>query len=222
VDGSLREIEHALDDLALDGVVLLASQRDGRYLGDPDFEEVMAELDRRESVVFVHPSIPLSMASIPVEIPAFAMEFTFDTTRAVFNLAYTGALERHSRIRFVLSHAGGTVPYLAWRFSLLWLVDAELAERAPQGGIAYLARLHYDTALSANPHAFRSLRELVGVDRILFGSDFPFAPEPLTAATVQGVGGYPGLDAAGRRAVERENALRLFPRLAGRGRLGGG
>lgn len=214
VDGSLREIEHALDELGLDGVVLLASQSDGRYLGDPAFEEVMAELDRREAVVFIHPAIPVSMRSVPVAIPAFAMEFTFDTTRAAFNLAHTGTLERHSRIRFILSHAGGTVPYLAWRFNLLWLMDADLRQRAPRGGIHYLSRLYYDTALSANPHALRSLQELVGAERILFGSDFPFAPEPITAATVEGVLTYGGFDASARDAVERANALRLFPRLA--------
>ena len=75
VEGSLREIEHAVDTLGLDGAVLLASQSDGRYLGDPAFEEVMAELDRRETGAFVHPAIPVSMQSIPVAIPAFAMEF---------------------------------------------------------------------------------------------------------------------------------------------------
>ena len=216
VGGALKELEHALDVLELDGVVLLASQSDGRYLGDPAFEELLAELDRRETVVFVHPAIPTSVPYIPVGIPVFAMEFTFDTTRAAFNLAYTGALERYPRIRFILSHAGGTVPYLAWRFSLLWLRDPELAARAPKGGMHYLSQLYYDTALSANPHAMRSLQELVGPSQILFGSDWPFAPEPITGVSVEGVGSYDGFDAPARQGVERDNALRLLPRLARR------
>ena len=213
VDGALRELEHALDVLELDGVVLLASQSDGRYLGDPAFEELLAELDRRQAVAFIHPAIPTSVEHIPVDIPVFAMEFTFDTTRAAFNLAYTGALERYPNIRFILSHAGGTVPYLAWRFGLLWLRDPALVERAPKGGVHYLSQLYYDTALSANPHALRSLLELVGPDRILFGSDFPFAPEPITGVTVAGVLAFDGFDEAARERVERTNALDLFPRI---------
>lgn len=216
VEGSLRELEHGLDTLELDGVVLLASQSDGRYLGDPAFEELMAELDRRGALVFVHPSVPASVKHVPVEIPVFAMEFTFDTTRAAFNLAYTGSLERHPRVRFILSHAGGTVPYLAWRFGLLWSIDEALRARAPKGGMGYLSRLYYDTALSANPHALRSLQELVGADRILFGSDYPFAPEPITALTVQGVRSFDGFDEQARGMIERGNALALLPRVAER------
>ncbi len=220
VDGALRELEYALDTLELDGVVLLASQPDGRYLGDPAFDELLAELDRRNAVAFIHPAIPASVKHIPVDIPVFAMEFTFDTTRAAFNLAYTGALERYPNIGFILSHAGGTVPYLAWRFSLTWLQDEELNKRAPRGGMHYLQQLYYDTALSANPHGLRSLIELVGPDRILFGSDYPFAPEPITGVTVQGVQAFDGFDDAARAQVERESALPLFPRIAKR--LGGG
>ena len=216
VGAALKELGHALDVLELDGVVLLASQSDGRYLGDPAFDELLAELDRRQAVVFVHPAIPQSIQHIRVDIPVFAMEFTFDTTRAAFNLAYTGALERYPNIRFILSHAGGTVPYLARRFNLLWLAEPELMERAPKGGIHYLSQLYYDTALSANPHALRSLQELVGPGQILFGSDFPFAPEPITGATVAGVQSYDGFDDAAREHIERGNALELLPGLARR------
>ena len=109
--------------------------------------------------MFIHPAIPTIAEQIPVDIPVFAMEFTFDTTRAVFNLAYTGALERYPNIRFICAHAGGTVPYLVARFDLLWFQDPALVERAPHGGSAYLARLFYDTALSANSHALRSLTD---------------------------------------------------------------
>lgn len=216
VDGALSELEYALDTLGLDGVVLLASQSDGRYLGDPAFDELLAELDRRGTVTFIHPAIPASLPHIRVDIPVFAMEFTFDTTRAAFNLVYSGALERYPNIRFILSHAGGTVPYLAWRFGLLWLQDPKLAERAPKGGMHYLQQLYYDTALSANPHGLRSLCELVGPDRILFGSDYPFAPEPITGVTVEGVRTFDGFDEPAREQVERSNALRLLPSAARR------
>ena len=220
VDGSAAEVAHALDVLGADGVVLMSSHPDGSYLGDPRFDDVLAELDRRSAVAFVHPVAPTFSDRIEVGIPAFAMEFTFDTTRAACNLAYTGALERYPNIRFLLSHAGGTVPYLVSRFDLLWFTDDALVERAPKGGSAYLRAMYYDTALSANANALSSLTRLVGPDHILFGSDYPFAPELATQMTVEGVAAYP-FAAADRALVERGSALALLPSLAGRlGRTG--
>ena len=222
VDGALAEIERALDVLKLDGVVLLASQSDGRYLGDPLFEPVFAELHRRRAVVFIHPTVPRSSESIPTEVPGFATEFTFDTSRAVANLVWTGTVERYPGVSFILSHAGGTTPFLAWRWSLLDLhptMGEAFRARAPKGFLAYLREsFHYDTALSANPFALRSLRELVGCDRILFGSDFPFAPEIVTQVSIEGLRGF-GFEAAELRRIERDNALGLLPGL--RARMGG-
>jgi predicted TIM-barrel fold metal-dependent hydrolase len=216
VDGALAELAYVYDELGVDGIVLQSSHSDGSYLGDPRFEPVLDELDRRRAVVFVHPAIPRTAAAIPIDIPVFGMEFTFDTTRAAFNLAYTGALERHPDIEWILAHAGGTVPYLVDRFGLLWAMDPELAERAPQGALAYLSRLHYDTALSANRHAFASLGELVGWDRVLFGSDYPFAPEIVTSLSVMSLDGDTRFDARERAAILEGNAARLFPALARR------
>ena len=218
VKGALLEVEHALDTLELDGVVLLASQSDDRYLGDPAFDDLIAELDRREARVFVHPTIPKSSEAIPLEIPGFAAEFTFDTSRAILNLIWSGAAERFPNVRWIFSHAGGTAPFLAWRWSLLNL-HPTMQERAPQGVMHYLARFFYDTALSANPHALRSLTELVEPSQILFGSDFPFAPAAIGQATADGLVQYDGFSAAERQGVERGNALGLLPRLAAR--LGG-
>jgi predicted TIM-barrel fold metal-dependent hydrolase len=215
VKGALLEVEHALDTLELDGVVLLASQSDGRYLGDPAFDDLIAELDRREALVFVHPTIPKSSEAIPIDIPGFAAEFTFDTSRAILNLIWSGAAERFPNVRWIFSHAGGTAPFLAWRWSLLNL-HPTMRENAPQGVMHYLGRFFYDTALSANPHALRCLTELVEPARILFGSDFPFAPAPIGKATVDGLGQYDGFDDAERRGVERDNALALLPRLRAR------
>jgi predicted TIM-barrel fold metal-dependent hydrolase len=215
VDGATAEAVHALDELAADGVVLLSSNCDGSYLGDPRFDGLMAELDRRHAVVFVHPAEPSFIDRVHVDIPAFAMEFTFDTTRAAFNLVFTGTAERYPNIRYILSHAGGAVPYLVARFDLLWFTDDALAERAPRGGSAYLRDMYYDTALSANAHALSSLSQLVGADHVLFGSDYPFAPEVVTAMTVDGLA-RSAYDAEALAGVERTNALRLMPTLSRR------
>jgi 6-methylsalicylate decarboxylase len=212
VKGALLELEYALDSLRLDGVVLLASQSDARYLGDPSFDDLVAELDRRAALAFVHPTIPPSSESIPIDIPAFAAEFTFDTSRAILNLVWSGTAERFPAVRWIFSHAGGTAPFLAWRWSLL-NAHPTMRANAPRGVMHYLQRFFYDTALSANPHALRSLSELVGPGQILFGSDYPFAPAPITRASVEGLAAYDGFDRADRLRIERDNALALLPRL---------
>jgi 6-methylsalicylate decarboxylase len=216
LDASINEAVYALDTLGADGIVMMSSHYDGSYLGDPRFDTLLAELDQRNAIVFVHPAIPTITRQIPLEIPVFAMEFTFDTTRAAFNLAFTGALERYPNIRWILSHGGGTVPYLVARFDLVWFQDPALVERAPKGGSAYLSKLFYDTALSANAHALRSLAELVGTEHVLFGSDFPFAPDIATGMQVAGLAAYEGYTESERHLVERTNALTLLPKLASR------
>jgi 6-methylsalicylate decarboxylase len=211
VDAALKEIEYALDTLKHDGVMLLASIGD-QYLGDPEFDAVFDELNRRKAVLFIHPTVPPSSRVLKLAMPAALIEFVFDTTRAVTNLIYSGTLERCPNISIILSHAGGAVPFVAWRIALGKL-EPVLNEKAPQGAIAYLKRLYYDTALSAAPYAFSALRELVDPSHILFGSDFPYLPEPLIKTSIQGLNDYAGFDSATRRAIECDNSLALFPRL---------
>ena len=211
VDGALAELQYALDTLHLDGVILLASIGN-QYLGDVAFDPLFAELDRRKAVVFIHPTVPPTSQALKLAMPGALVEFVFDTTRAVANLIYSGTLERCPDIAFILSHAGGTVPYVAWRLAQGAVIPA-LRERAPQGAIAYLKRLYYDTAMSATPYALNSLRALVDPSQILFGSDSPYLPEALVDVSIRGLADYPDFDAATRTAIERDNALALFPRL---------
>ena len=135
VNGSLKEAEYALDTLKLDGVVMLASQSDGTFLGDRKYDDLLAELDKRKTVVYVHPTTHPTSKELQLNIPEGIIEFPFDTSRAAFNLVWTGAAERYSNIRYILSHAGGTVPFLAWRFSLLDY-DYRFKKRAPLGPMA--------------------------------------------------------------------------------------
>ncbi|MDM7999631.1 MAG: amidohydrolase family protein [Dehalococcoidia bacterium] len=211
VEAALIELEYALDTLRLDGVTLLSSIGN-EYLGSPSFEALYSELNRRRAVVFVHPAVPPGSDVPKLILPPALIEFTWDTTRAATNLLFSGTLERYPDIRFILSHAGGTVPYLAWRISLgEWL--PALGERVPQGVMTYIKRLYYDTALSTNKYTLRSLQELIDVSHILFGSDYPFLPELAVAATVSDLQSYDGFSAQDRGLVECGNALCLFPRL---------
>ncbi len=210
IDASLAEIAHALDVLGADGIGLLTSYGD-RYPGDAAFAPVFDELDRRGAVVYFHPTNAACSQCLP-EIPAATLDFPFDTTRAVVSLLFGGTFARCRRIRFIFSHAGGTVPFLAERIARL-AVRPEFKDKVPDGVVPELARLYYDTALSANRLVFRSLLELVACDHVLFGSDYPFAPEATMAATVAGLIGL-GLDADDLLGIERDNALSLFPQFA--------
>ena len=210
VDASLAEIEHALDVLGADGIGLLTSYGE-RYPGDPAFAPVFDELDRRGAVVYFHPTNAACSQCLP-EIPAATLDFPFDTTRAIVSLLFGGTFARCRRIRFIFSHAGGTVPFLAERIARLG-GRSEFQNKVPDGVVSELERLYYDTALSANWLAFRSLLELVESDHVLFGSDYPFAPEATMTATVKGLIEL-GLDAADLLGIERDNALALFPQFA--------
>ncbi len=212
LDASIIETTRALDELDADGVVLLASSRD-RFLGDPEFDPLLAELDQRNAVVFIHPNGHSSSFGLGLESPAFVTEFVVDTTRAVTNMLWTGALDRYPNIRWIIAHAGGTIPYLAWRLSLLDLLPGFL-DRSPEGATHYLKRLYFDTALSASTEAMSGALALVGPDQILFGSDVPFAPEVVAVREVEDLGELDILDADAHAAIDRENALELFPRLA--------
>ncbi len=212
VHAALREVEYALDQLKLDGIILL-THYGGHYLGSPEFDALLDELNRRKTIVFIHPTDPPGANPLKSNLPSSLVEFVFETTRAIANLIYSGTLERCPHIRFIVSHAGGTAPYLAWRISLFQYRPG-IQEKVPQGVITYLKRLYYDTALSAAPYALRSLQELVDPTQILFGSDYPFAPESLTSATIRGLNDYKGFDEPILKTIAMENALNLFPRLS--------
>jgi predicted TIM-barrel fold metal-dependent hydrolase len=213
VDAALEELEYALDTLRLDGVALMTSVG-GKYLGDPTFEPLFDEIDRRKVVVYTHPNVPPGFDALELVFPAPLIEFVFDTTRAATNLVLSGTLERHPDIRLILSHAGGAIPYIAGRIALA--DDNPLVSgNIPNGAIAALERFYYDTALSATRYALPSLKMLADPTRILFGSDYPFAPEGVMGKTIRGLEAHGGFDSAAKSAIERDNAARLFPRLAG-------
>lgn len=213
VDAAIKEIDYALDVLGLDGIGLL-SNFSGVYLGDPRLEPVFKHLADRDAVSFVHPNIPASSDLQTFGLPPSLYEFTFDTTRAVANLLYSGTLDRYPGLRLILSHAGGNVPFLAKRLTYASTIASRLKPTEPKDIIGSLRRLYYDTAMSANPYTLAGLTALIDNDHILFGSDYPYMPESTTRETVEGVVNFFAPEA--REKIERSNYFKLFPRLVER------
>jgi predicted TIM-barrel fold metal-dependent hydrolase len=210
VDASLSEIAYAYDTLKTDGVSLFTSYGD-TWLGNPKFRPVMAELDRRKAVVTVHPTAAdccRNLAYAPGVGPG-SIEYGTDTTRAIMGVAFSGDARKFPNIRFIWSHAGGSVPFLAGRIEG---AANSAREALPDGFIAELKKFHYDVAGAANRGALTSLLQLVTPAQIVFGTDFPPGGSSATvAAALKDVGLFTD---ATLRAIDRDNAVRLMPRFA--------
>jgi 6-methylsalicylate decarboxylase len=128
------------------------------------------------------------------------------------NLLFSGTLDRHPSLRIIVNHAGGTVPYLAKRFTYAATVNPKLAPRVPHDLLGSLRHLCYETAMSANRYTLAALAAFVSTNHILFGTDYPFMPESETADTIAGIGDL--FDAASLADIEQNNAIALVPRLA--------
>ncbi len=233
VDGACREAEFALDTLKLDGIGFFASY-EGRYPGLPEFDPLLDVLNRRSAVVLIHPtnhpSTPKIRQGISPGIGNFLVEFLFDTTRAALNLIFFDVLYRFPKIRFILCHAGGTLPFVAYRVAEIaarqmneppWDTQypSPFMERhgrllTPNIFLNELRGFWYDTALSMGRQSLASLKEVADPSRILFGSDWPYATEVMAndmqeARTQSGVFNEREL-----RAIDCDNAQQLFPRFA--------
>jgi aminocarboxymuconate-semialdehyde decarboxylase len=211
VDASLRAIEYAFDTLSADGIIMLSNIR-GRYAGEPYLEPVWSELDRRHAVVFLHPAQPqLPLASGEA---APLIDYPFDTTRAAVQMVLNGVTRRYSHMKVILAHAGGFLPYVVHRVAELNRVF-DNHSLAPREILDQCRRFYVDTALSSSPAALPTMTAFVPQDRILFGSDNPYAPPELSSVFATHLDDAP-FTAEQSAAINRGNALALFPRLATR------
>lgn len=210
VDGTLQEIGYALDTLKADGVCLLTSYGD-RWLGHPSFAPVLEELNRRKAVVYTHPATADCCRNLLPGIPDTVVEFGTDTSRTITDIVFSGTADRCRDAQFIFSHAGGTLPFLTERLVRLPVQNPAMQTRVPRGVLTELKRFYYDTAWSAHPMALASLTRLVPTSQVLFGSDYPYRTGE---DHVKGLMDY-DFTTADRRAIDRDNALRLLPRLSG-------
>ncbi len=204
---STDEVARSLDELGADGVVLLANSA-GTYLGQDGQDDLFAALDARAAVVFIHPA-ELPGPAVDGVAP-FAADFLLDTTRAAYLLVRNGICRKYPNIKFILSHAGGFVPYASHRMAVAIMGDIG---RSPTDILDDFAGFYFDTALSSSAAALPSLLAFAKPGHVTFGSDWPFAPVAAGKLFAAGLETYPGLAPDARAAIERTNALALVPRL---------
>jgi len=210
IDATLKEIEYVFDTLHADGVGLQTNYGD-KWLGDAAYKPVFDELNRRKAVVYVHPLVAACCGQLSVGAFPAVLEVPHDTTRTVTSLLLSGTLTRLRDIKWLFSHAGGTIPMLAGRIQAFY----GHSTRGEQGAFTEesiadeFRRLHYDTANATSATAMAALMKLVPVSQITFGSDYPYFPVS-QIETLRKM----GLPAADMQAIESGNATRLVPRLS--------
>ena len=197
-DLALSGLSFALDELRMDGIMILTNI-DGVPLDDPRLEQFWEEANRRSLLVYVHPTVPEAGHMSDYAL-AIAVGFLADTNLAIARLTYSGVFERFPRIRWIFSHLGGTLPFMLPRLDNYHRQFPECREKAPRLPSDYIRGLLFDTASSHRP-AVRCATETLGVDRLVFGSDYPHVPG--------GVGPYlAALDATGAFGFELEELVR--------------
>ena len=207
VDGSLREIEYAYDTLKADGIYLWTSYQ-GKLLGDPAFFPILEELNRRRAVIYTHPATPACCARIMPYISINAIEGPVDTTRTMMSLVFQGGAAKYPDIRWIFSHSGGVTPFLLSRF-VREEQEKDRKAQVPNGVMHELRKFHYDTAQGHHEGALKALLAIIPTSQVLYGTDYPFWDgRRVSADLAKG-----DLNAADRIAIDRGNAMRLFPRL---------
>ena len=210
IPGALAEIAHVFDVLRAEGICLMTSYG-GKYLGDPAFWPVLEELNRRKAVVYTHPLAPQCCGNISSPVSIATVEYAVDTTRTMASLMFHGAAARYPDIRWIFSHSGGVTPFLVSRFEREQMTIKGIKEKLPLGYRHELAKFYYDMAQGNHPGALDALMHIAPVSQFLYGTDYPFRDG---AEVNEALAKYSRFSSAERRAIDRDNALRLLPALA--------
>ena len=214
IEGSLEQIAYALDVLELDGVSLF-SNTDGSYLGDARFDPIFAALQERAAVVFVHPTASPDPIAHTLDLPDSLLDYPVDTSRAVAKLHYSNTFARTPDVKYVLAHAGGTIPFVASRFAIVDEMDVIPGARERGAFADVLPRLFWDTASAFSDPVLHMLRSVAGLGNVVFGTDYPYPRDAISIAGLRRLEQTAELDDGERRGVLGASAERLIPRLAG-------
>jgi predicted TIM-barrel fold metal-dependent hydrolase len=205
VDSAIREAERALALSGCRGVGML-SNYGGGYLGEARFKPLFEWLNRRGTLVYVHPTDAPCCAGLVPGLATPLIEFPVDTARTIASLLWSGTLSAHPNIRFIFSHGGGALPMVAERVIAMAFVDPSLGAKVPEGAPAALSRIYVDTASVTGKPAMAALTAWLPPDHILYGTDFPWGTLAASRAALERV----GLSAEQLLGIESENAAALM------------
>lgn len=208
IDASIAEIGRIQGELHLEGVCLLTSV-DDRYIGDPHFWPVYEELHKGNMVAFIHPCYPPGTEAKGWDIPRMLIDYPFETTKVATNLIFNGVMEKLPGIKWLLSHAGGTLPMLAHRISI-FDTRTKFKDNYPKGALHHIREFYFDTALSGANAPLDALMAFADPDRVLFGTDYPYIAADVAISETEGFATYKGFSKQQRANVERGNAEKLF------------
>jgi predicted TIM-barrel fold metal-dependent hydrolase len=207
IDACLTEIAYAFDTLHVDGIGCMTSYGD-KWLGYEEFEPVWEELDRRNATVYTHPTGANCCVNLVRGIAPAYIEYGTDTTRSIFNLIFSGTAQKYKNINWIWSHGGGALTAFAERFLIQAVSRPPYKDKFTREAVEHeLKRYYYDTAQISNTMTLAALAQLVPVSQIVYGTDFPYRTGEEHTKGVSAL--FKGADLS---AVDRENALRLFPR----------
>lgn len=212
-DASFKEIEYACHTLHADGFCIPCNIG-GMYIGDDRMDEILAELDRRRAVVLLHPSKPGGETPQLSVIDFSVYEFPFDTTRAMMDLIYKGKLKKYPGIKWIVSHAGGAIPYLAYRLSTV-AEESRAISVSKEEVLNSFKNLYYDLALSTSPGTFHTLKDVAGTSQIVFGTDAPLRPNTGTQDSIEIFKNTSVFTTVEKQRIAYQTSAGLFPRFAG-------
>jgi predicted TIM-barrel fold metal-dependent hydrolase len=175
VEGTLNEIDYVHSVLKPDGYTLFTSYGHGQYLGHPSFQPIWNKFNKLKSVVFIHPS----EAPTPIVnryLPQPLIDYPQETTRTAADLVLSGTRAAFPDVKIILSHAGGTLPFLAHRIAGAGGMSSLHSPRGPLQILTDFRSFYYDTALSSSVPQLKALLQFADPSKILFGSDVPYAP----------------------------------------------
>jgi predicted TIM-barrel fold metal-dependent hydrolase len=215
VEGALAEVAYTFDELGADGVIVDSNTR-GRYLGDVLFEPLWAELDRRQAIVFVHPTSPPHAEAVALGRPVPVLEFIFDIARAAVDLVFSGVAARYPGISWVFTHCGGALPMLASRLDQARSFIGGLGERSGVPVREQLGQLWYEMGSTPFPDQVPAFVRAFGSDRLLYGGDYCWSPVHVVSAQIRSIDAAAGPDEPETwRELTARNARRLLHRAAG-------